>query len=71
MMYPDESTGQSVKSFLNGFIQEKKLFPAPDENTQEVLTGRWPQNWDNKVKGVPSMEVNSPERRGNFMPDYV
>lgn len=70
MMYPEDTTGQEAKTFLDDFTQRKKLTLSPDETLLEARDskgGRWPTFWEYRVGGVPSMEVAGEERGSNYL----
>jgi hypothetical protein len=52
----------SSKEFLDKFVASN-----PDLNVRETRDERWPTRWDKFVKGQPSMEITSEERRYNYM----
>lgn len=65
-MYTDEPTDDMAKDFLMDFVQRKGLMNSPDDNLQQLRADRWLGNWERKVKGMPSMEINSEERYPNY-----
>lgn len=65
-MYPEEPTDDINLAFLKDFAQRKGLMSSPDETIQKLQADRWLGTWDRKVKGIPSMEINSEERYANY-----
>ena len=65
-MNPEEMTDTPATNFLTDFAMRKGLMNSPDDNLQDLRADRWLGNWERKVKGMPSMEINSEERYPNY-----
>ena len=68
MNMSEPTSDPKALAFTQDFMKRRGLFQPPEETVNETRYERWPTRWDNKVLGIPSMDVAGEERRSNYMP---
>jgi len=60
--------GEEPTDLGQQFLTEyrKKTFQDPDDSLMDTRDARWPTNWQNRVQGMPNMQITAPERRANY-----
>jgi hypothetical protein len=66
-MMPGSTDNTGALSFTQDFIEKNRDRLTPEAALNKTRYERWPTTWENRVLGVPSMEVTSEERRSNYM----
>ena len=65
-MMPGSTAEPGALQFTHDFIEKNRERLSPEEALNKTRYERWPTTWENRVLGVPSMEVTSKERRDNY-----